>query len=520
MDDAAGSAIARLLTRFVEASDDRLDAEFDRLVEAVWCAGELTPAAGDATPALVDAFDRVSLRHQGYLAILLGLLVEAQARTPGHGIHDAVRGGLDRYLRVLREHGKAGEPSTLALLYLVAHFPADRERVLAGTAHLALSEPDRTRLDRSLQELDLTDPDIGRAWPSPAEWAISEEEREFDRGWIRTLSEEQIRKTWDGDTRSVLAYSGAQAYWAVRHRSPITLVADDSPFNEVVETDPKDLEPAAFARHAAAFRCIECRSPLRVDGATVNCTSCTATYSIRHGVLDLSGRVRAGAGISDAPEDVEADVLQNAAVLRGIGFHYEQGMRPNFLRVMGRNWDGTVTPAVEDGYITEQLTHTGGIVLDLAAGAGRWTAVVAKAVGAERVLALDLNDAMLYDLRSRLPEVPAIRASALDLPFADASIDAINCWNALQALPDPARALAEVGRCLRPGGVLTMMTFRWGDEPIYRYFQASHHFPARPDGFPLFELDEIRTWLANAGLVVRHEYYPGSFVFVTAQRVD
>lgn len=511
----ASPTVTELLASFAEATPDHVERGYRRLVEAVWNGGEPTASALPAVPHLVAFLDRVDDLRRGHLALVLGLLVEAEYPLTGQ-LHRAVGAGMDRYLDLMRRTTTV-EPPALALLYLLAHFPGDRDRILATVRHLNLDPGDWSRLDRSLQELDPDDPDLGRAWPSPWDWAISEEEREFDRQWIRGLTPEQVTKTWEGDTRSVRSYLGAKAHWALRNGMP-TVVTDSSPYREVVRTDPPDLEAGAFGQHAGALRCPACHGRLDLERQPVRCRECAAAYRLRQGVLDLSQRLRAGAGLSDAQQDVEADVLQNAAVMRGIGFHYENGMRPSFLRVMGQNWSGLVTPADEDRYIADHADRPNGTVLDLAAGAGRWTAVLADAVGAERVLPLDLNDVMLLDLRTRLPVLPAVRASALDLPFADASLDAVNCWNALQALPDAAQAIAEVGRCLRPGGVLTMMTFRWADDPVYRYFQSSHHFPTRPDGFLLFTIDEIKSWLAGAGLAVRHEASPGTFVFITAQR--
>ncbi|MEH1102309.1 methyltransferase domain-containing protein [Micromonospora sp. CPCC 205561] len=515
-DSTVRAGVRDLLDAFTSAPPDRRAAEFQRLTETVWRDGTLTDRAAAAVGDLRAALDRAPAAQQGYLLVLLGLLAEAEYPETGGEVHTAVRAGLERYLELAR--GLTGdEPLTFALLYLLGHFPADRDRILAAVTGVRLAPDDRTRLDRCLRELDYDDPDIGRSWPSPWDWGLTGQERDFDRQWIAGLSREQITRTWHWDTRSVYAYMGAKAYWAIQHGTPTDKAVGASQ-PAVAAGSPQELPPEAYTPHLEALCCPDCRGPLRPAENRLACQDCGAGYAVTRGVLDLSQRMRPGTGRSDAPEDVEKDVLQNAAAMSGIGFHYESGMRPSFLRVMGMNWDGAVTPADEDAYLTTRSGSPAGTVLDLAAGAGRWTSVLAEAVGPRQVLALDLSEAMLLDLRTRLPRIPAVRASALELPFADASLDGVNCWNALQAMPDPGRVIDEIGRCLRPGGLLTMMTFLRAPDPVYRHFQRSHHFPGWPDGFPLFELAEIRAWLERAGLVVRHQAAPGTFLFVTAER--
>jgi SAM-dependent methyltransferase len=515
-DSTVRSDVRALLDAFTSAPPERRVAEFQRLTETVWRDGTLTDRAAAAVGDLREALDQAPAAQQGYLLVLLGLLVEAEYPGTGGEVHIAVRDGMERYLELARTL-TGDEPLTFAVLYLLGHFPADRDRILAALTGMRLAPDDRTRLDRCLRELDYDDPDIGRAWPSPWDWGLTEQERDFDRLWIAALSREQVTRTWHWDTRSVYAYMGAKAYWAIQHGRP-TETAVGVPHQAVTASSPQELPLAAYAPHLNALCCPHCGGRLRPTMNRFACQDCRAEYPVSRGVLDLSQRTLPGTGLSDAPEDVKKDVLQNAAAMSGIGFHYENGMRPSFLRVMGMNWNGAVTPADEDAYLTTHSGSPAGTVLDLAAGAGRWTSVLAEAVGPQQVLALDLSEAVLLDLRTRLPQIPALRASAVDLPFADASLDGINCWNALQALPDAERAIGEIGRCLRPGGLLTMMTFIWAPDPVYRYFQRSHHFPARPDGFPLFELAEVRAWLDRAGLAVRHQATPGTFLFITAVR--
>ena len=69
--------------------------------------------------------------------------------------------------------------------------------------------------------------------------------------------------------------------------------------------------------------------------------------------------------------------------------------------------------------------------------------------------------------------------SALDMPFADGSLDALLMIDVLHHLPDVARFLAEAIRCLRPSGRILMVepaNTPWG-RFIYTHF---HHEPFDP----------------------------------------
>ncbi|MFF8867303.1 methyltransferase domain-containing protein [Streptomyces sp. NPDC015139] len=508
---------AELLGAFTAAPDERLEETFLSLADSVWSADGPVDGAAQHVPALVAALDGADARHTGRLAVLLGLLAESEYRDHPAGdgpVRAAVRQGLDRYLDLFGGSG-AGTPLTTALVYLLGHFPEDRERILAAAAaeELALGEHDLTRLERTLRPLNPLDPDLGRCWPSPAAWSLNDDERGFDKGWISTLTPEQIRVNWDNDTRTVLAYAGMKAYWAVRHGA-----ANETSYPAPAVPDAPaagELGPDAFARHADALRCPSCDGPLEYTDA-VRCTACAASFPLAQGLLDLS---HGATGSQASTEDDTADLLQKLAAMPSMGVYYETVLRPAFLRIAGLNWDDAVTPADEDAYLLAHTRPVDGPVLDLCAGAGRWTAVVERAVGTDRLLAQDLGLPMLTALRRALPEVPAVVASALTLPYADASLGAVNCWNALQAFPEQADiAIAEMGRVLKPGGTLTLLTFRWADDPVDRYFQGAHFFPSRPAGMLLFELDELRRWYADAGLTIREQSGTGSFVFLTAER--
>ncbi|WP_380171087.1 class I SAM-dependent methyltransferase [Kineococcus sp. DHX-1] len=93
-------------------------------------------------------------------------------------------------------------------------------------------------------------------------------------------------------------------------------------------------------------------------------------------------------------------------------------------------------------------------VLDLGAGTGKFTASLAAR--ALDVVAVEPSTRMLAQLRAALPGVEAHEGSAEATGLPDASVDAVVVAQAWHWV-DPARAVPEVARVLRPGGTLGLV---------------------------------------------------------------
>ena len=90
-------------------------------------------------------------------------------------------------------------------------------------------------------------------------------------------------------------------------------------------------------------------------------------------------------------------------------------------------------------------------VADIGAGTGKLTAALVG-LGAD-VTAVEPDPQMLAELQRAMPEVRSAPGSAEEIPLPDASVDAVLAGQAMHWF-DMDRAMPEIARVLRPGGVL------------------------------------------------------------------
>jgi SAM-dependent methyltransferase len=115
--------------------------------------------------------------------------------------------------------------------------------------------------------------------------------------------------------------------------------------------------------------------------------------------------------------------------------------------------------------IEQAALQPGEHVLDVACGTGVVARLAAKPVGSTgQVIGLD-NDAERLAVARSLPPLLGVslawqEGSALAMPFADASFDALLCQQGLQFFSDRPAALREMHRVLVPGGRLILSV--WG----------------------------------------------------------
>ena len=103
----------------------------------------------------------------------------------------------------------------------------------------------------------------------------------------------------------------------------------------------------------------------------------------------------------------------------------------------------------------ELLAPVEGMVLDLGCGPGAMTVPLLEMK--YQVVSTDISSAMVADVSRRSRELgvePRVAvADAAALPFLDRSFDAVVTTGVLEYVPDMRRAMREIARVLRPGGV-------------------------------------------------------------------
>ena len=115
------------------------------------------------------------------------------------------------------------------------------------------------------------------------------------------------------------------------------------------------------------------------------------------------------------------------------------------------------------------LLDDGWTVGDLGCGTGQVAAALAPFV--RQVIAVDRSGEMLQTARRRLREhgnVEVRRGELESLPIGDAALDAATLMLVMHHLPDPAEALREAARTLRPGGRLLICDMLPHDHEEYR----------------------------------------------------
>ncbi|HEY2598437.1 MAG TPA: class I SAM-dependent methyltransferase [Candidatus Dormibacteraeota bacterium] len=168
--------------------------------------------------------------------------------------------------------------------------------------------------------------------------------------------------------------------------------------------------------------------------------------------------------MSAPPSAASAENAFAADLFRGLPRRYDLLAE---LLSFGQNgrWRGELVAQIASGRpktILDVATGTAGVAIQLA-----------NRTGGE-VIGVDLTESMLARGRQRVSaagldhRIQLQVARAEDLPFPDASFDAVSFTYLLRYVRDPAATLRELARVLRPGGTLASLDFFVPPAPAWR----------------------------------------------------
>lgn len=112
------------------------------------------------------------------------------------------------------------------------------------------------------------------------------------------------------------------------------------------------------------------------------------------------------------------------------------------------------------------------VVLDVCCGTGDMIRTIACSdPSPARIFGLDFAAQMLArgDYTGITTPIQLVRGDALNLPFADESLDVVTCAFGVRNFQDLSRGLREMRRVLRPGGRVVILEFALPENALLRF---------------------------------------------------
>ncbi len=180
-----------------------------------------------------------------------------------------------------------------------------------------------------------------------------------------------------------------------------------------------------------SLACPKCKGALQANSPVLVCPSCAASFPILRGIPRF------------VPQENYAD---------SFGLQWNRFAKTQVDSALTTN-------RTRDRFIHETLWGEsqlrGKLVLDAGCGSGRFSEIALN-LGA-RLVAIDYSsavDAASENLTSK--NLLIAQGDLAELPIPDKSLDFVYCIGVLQHTREPGKIVAELLRCLKPGGEITL----------------------------------------------------------------
>jgi ubiquinone/menaquinone biosynthesis C-methylase UbiE/uncharacterized protein YbaR (Trm112 family) len=251
--------------------------------------------------------------------------------------------------------------------------------------------------------------------------------------------------------------------------------------------------------YLSLYVCPACKGRLEIGASSLSCASCCMDYPILEGIPDFL----------KADREQALGAYQRWLVSSIVGLYETPLWYVPILKLAGGK--GAPSYAEVKRRMVEMMDVRAGRLLDAACGPGTWGRRLAS--DQMQVWGIDISWSMLRQ-GARVAENRMINAIHFShagveaLPFPDEFFDAAFCGGALHGFPDPQGALLEIGRTMKEGARLVVLTFLDRGQPLVGMRKRAEAKNDKLVHLHFFEPPQLEQMLHEAGF---GEFEPHEF---------
>jgi len=259
----------------------------------------------------------------------------------------------------------------------------------------------------------------------------------------------------------------------------------------------------------AVYVCPTCKGKLEPAQNALRCDACTTTYPLLGEILDFLLEDR-----EQSLDPISRSMLASIVRLYETPLWYVP-----ILKLAGGK--GAPSYAEVIRLMVELMEVRQGMLLDVACGPGTWGRRLASPAMA--VYGIDISWSMLQQgvrvtAKRQIANMHFAHARVEALPFGEDQFDAAYCGGALHGFPDPVGSLREIGRTLKPGAPLVVLTFVNRGQTLVRVRRRAEARNDKLVKMHFFEVPELEQAIAQAGFGGLEPHVYGGVIIFRARK--